>query len=48
MTIQEAADRLHVHPTSLSKLVKEDALIHGAKIAGKWDIHQHAPRAGAR
>jgi excisionase family DNA binding protein len=38
MTIQEAADRLHVHPTSLSKLVKEGELIHGAKIAGKWDI----------
>lgn len=38
MTIHEAAERLHVHPTSLSKLVKEGELISGEKIAGKWEI----------
>lgn len=38
MTIIEAAERLHIHPTSLSKLVKAGEIITGQKIKGKWEI----------
>ena len=38
MTIIEAAERLHIHPTSLSKMVKAGEIISGQKIGGKWEI----------
>lgn len=40
MTIIEAAERLHIHPTSLSKLVKAGEIISGQKIKGKWEVNE--------
>ena len=40
MTIIEAAERLHIHPTSLSNLVKAGDLISGQKVKGGWEIEE--------
>ena len=40
MTIIEAAERLHIHPTSLSNLVKAGDLISGQKVKGRWEIEE--------
>ena len=35
-----SAARLHIHPTSLAKLVKAGDLISGQKVKGRWEIEE--------